>query len=62
MQINPQLKQVAEERFNTVFNDEDEITNAESIIEEYEDYVQFLENKIKDMKEDMNEDYERIPF
>lgn len=57
MLLNPKLKKEAEELFMTNFDDKDELYNAECIIECYKNQHEEDLQKIKDLEEEIEENY-----
>lgn len=57
MLLNPKLKKEAEEFFMTNFDDDDEIYNAECIIECYKYQHEEDLQKIKNLEEEIEDNY-----
>lgn len=62
MLLNPKLKDEAEKLLVTSYDSDDEITNAEDIIRDLISLVHDKEQEIKDIIQDRNDNFERIPI
>lgn len=61
MKLNALIKNKAEEILMTSYDGDDEITNAEDIIENLIIYIEDLEKQINDIEQDIEDNYMRIP-
>ena len=62
MLLNPKLKDEAEKLLVTSYDSDDEITNAEDIIRDLISLVHDKEQEIKDIIQDRNDNFERVPI
>ena len=62
MLLNPSLKEEAEKLLMTSYDDDDEITNAEDIIRDLIDLVHDKEQEKKDIIQDRDDNFKRIPI
>ena len=62
MLLNPSLKEKAEKILMTSYDDDDEITNAEDIIRDLIDLVHDKEQEKKDIIQDRDDNFKRIPI
>ena len=62
MLLNPSLKEEAEKLLMTSYDGDDEITNAEDIIRDLIDLVHDKEQEIKDIIQDRDDNFERVPI
>lgn len=62
MLLNPSLKEEAEKLLMTSYDDDDEITNAEDIIRDLIDLVHDKEQEIKDIIQDRDDNFKRVPI
>lgn len=61
MLLNPKIKEEAEKVLMTSYDDDDEITNAEDIIRDLIDLVHDKEQEKKDIIQDREDNFKRIP-
>ena len=61
MQMNKELKEEAEKMLMTSYDSNDEITNAEDIIRDLIDLVKDKEQEKKDIIQDREDNFKRIP-
>ena len=61
MLLNPKLKEEAEKILMTSYDSDDEITNAEDIIRDLIDLVHDKEQEKKDIIQDRDDNFKRIP-
>lgn len=62
MLLNPSLKEEAEKLLMTSYDGDDEITNAEDIIRDLIDLVHDKEQEIKDIIQDRDDNFKRVPI
>lgn len=62
MLLNPKLKEEAEKILMTSYDGDDEITNAEDIIRDLIDLVHDKEQEKKDIIQDRDDNFKRIPI
>ena len=62
MLLNPKLKEEAEKILMTSYDSDDEITNAEDIIRDLIDLVHDKEQEKKDIIQDRDDNFKRIPI
>lgn len=62
MLLNPSLKEEAEKLLMTSYDDDDEITNAEDIIRDLIDLVHDKEQEKKDIIQDRDDNFKRVPI
>ena len=62
MLLNPKLKEEAEKILMTSYDSDDEITNAEDIIRDLIDLVHDKEQEIKDIIQDRDDNFKRVPI
>lgn len=61
MLLNPKLKEEAEKILMTSYDSDDEITNAEDIIRDLINLIQYEEQEIKNIIQDRDDNFKRIP-
>ena len=62
MLLNPKLKEEAEKNLMTSYDGDDEITNAEDIIRDLIDLVHDKEQEKKDIIQDRDDNFKRVPI
>ena len=62
MLLNPKLKNEAEKLLMTSYDSDDEITNAEDIIRDLISLVSDKEQEKKDIIQDRDDNFERVPI